>query len=45
MSELINIIQATDPSIKNKSLQEFCKNASLEELLNESSELELYRKE
>ena len=45
MSELINIIRSADPSVKNKSLDEFCKYASLEELLIESDELELYRKE
>ena len=45
MSELITIIRSTDPSIKNKSLDEFCKNASLPELLDESKELEIYRKE
>jgi len=45
MSELITIIQSADPSIKNKSLDEFCKNASLTELMDESKELELYRKE
>ena len=45
MSELITIIRSADPSIKNKSLDEFCKNSSLNELLNESKELELYRKD
>ena len=44
MSELISIIQSTDPHIKNKSLEVFCKNASLYELLDESKLLELYRK-
>jgi UDP-N-acetylglucosamine pyrophosphorylase len=45
MSELIKIIESTDPQIKNKSLEEFCKNASLNELLYESKLLELYRKD
>ncbi len=45
MSPLIHIICATDPAIKNRSLDDFCKNASLEELLAEAAELEQYRKE
>jgi UDP-N-acetylglucosamine pyrophosphorylase len=45
MSKLITIIQSNNPDIKNRSLDEFCSNISLEELLNETSELELYRKE
>ncbi len=44
MSELINIIIATDPAIKNKSLDLFCKNASLQTLLDESLSLETFRK-
>jgi UDP-N-acetylglucosamine pyrophosphorylase len=45
MNELITIIRSADPAIKNKSLEEFCKNASLNELMDASNELELYRKE
>jgi UDP-N-acetylglucosamine pyrophosphorylase len=45
MSELITIIRSLNPEIKNKSLDEFCKNASLNELLDETKELELFRKE
>ena len=45
MSELINIITATDPDIKNKSLDFFCKNASLETLLDETLALEKFRKQ
>lgn len=45
MSQLIPIIQSVDPSIKNKALDEFCKNASLALLLGEARELEDYRKE
>jgi UDP-N-acetylglucosamine pyrophosphorylase len=45
MSKLIGIIQSLNPDIKNKSLDEFCKNASLNELLDEAKELELFRKE
>ncbi|MEI6139587.1 MAG: UTP--glucose-1-phosphate uridylyltransferase [Mariniphaga sp.] len=45
MSPLINIISTTIPEIKNKSLDEYCKNASLSELLTEAEKLEQYRKE
>jgi UDP-N-acetylglucosamine pyrophosphorylase len=45
MNQLITIIRSTDPTIKNKSLDEFCRNASLIELIEEAKELELYRKE
>jgi hypothetical protein len=45
MSELISIIRSSDPAVKNKSLDEFCRNASLPELLDETRQLELYRKE
>lgn len=44
MSQLINIIQAVDLSIKNRSLEEFCKNASPRLLMDEAQELEQYRK-
>ena len=45
MSQLTGIICSTIPSIKNKSLDEICKNATLDELLAEAKELELFRKE
>jgi UDP-N-acetylglucosamine pyrophosphorylase len=45
MSQLINIIIAIDPAIKNRSLDDFCKNASLEMLLEETVQLERFRKE
>jgi UDP-N-acetylglucosamine pyrophosphorylase len=45
MSPLINIISTSIPEIKNKSLDEYCKNASLSELLSEAEKLEQYRKE
>jgi len=45
MSQLINIIQAIDPAIKNQSINEFCQDASLQELFDELKELEQYRKE
>jgi len=44
MSQLINIIQGSNPEIKNKSLEDFCSLASLEVLLEESKELEEYRR-
>lgn len=45
MSQLISIIRSSDPLLKNKSLEEFCRSASLTVLLNEAGELEIYRKE
>jgi len=45
MSELINIITSTDPVVKNKSLDDFCKNASLETLLEQTYSLENFRKQ
>ena len=45
MSELINIITSTDPAVKNKSLDDFCKNASLETLLEQTLSLENFRKQ
>lgn len=45
MSHLINIICSSDPAIKNKSLDEFCKKATSDVLLNEAAALEHYRKE
>lgn len=43
MNQLITIIQSTDPLVKNRSLDEFCKDLSVKELLAESKELEIYR--
>ena len=45
MSPLIDIISTSIPEIKNKSLDEYCKNASLSQLLSEAEKLEQYRKE
>lgn len=45
MSELITIITATDPVVKNKSLDDFCRDAALETLLAETLALEAFRKE
>lgn len=45
MEQLVQIISSSDPLVKNKSLDEFCKKASLHELLAEAASLEIYRKE
>ena len=45
MSTLTAIICSSDPEIKNKSLDGFCRNASLDDLLQEAKELENYRLE
>lgn len=44
MSQLIEIIQSSDPSVKNKSIEDFCRDASLEALLKEAKDLDQYRK-
>jgi len=44
MSTLINIIKATDPEVKNRSLDEVCKRMTLNDLVQETLALELYRK-
>ncbi|GAK53368.1 UTP--glucose-1-phosphate uridylyltransferase-like protein [Candidatus Moduliflexus flocculans] len=44
-SELVNTITSTDPAIRNRSLDAFGQNASLEELLAECQILEQFRKE
>ncbi len=43
MSRLWTIITATDPEIRNRSLDGFCRNATRDELLAEVSELERLR--
>lgn len=45
MSQLIEIIRAANPDIKNKSIEEFCGNATLEALMQECNELDQYRRE
>jgi UTP--glucose-1-phosphate uridylyltransferase len=42
--ELIQIITSTDPAIRNHSLDAFCRNASLDELLDECAALEAFRR-
>lgn len=44
MSELIKIITATDPAVRNRSLDEFCRAASLETLLQECAALDDFRR-
>jgi UDP-N-acetylglucosamine pyrophosphorylase len=45
MSELIHIITSVEPAVKNKSLDDFCKNASLETLMEQTYSLENFRKQ
>ncbi|HEX2975568.1 MAG TPA: hypothetical protein VHO68_06495, partial [Bacteroidales bacterium] len=45
MSELVKIIRSSEAEIKNRSLNEFCRDASLSTLLYESESLEIFRKE
>ena len=45
MSELTQIITATDPEIRNRSLDAFCREASLETLLSECQALDRLRQE
>ena len=44
MSELWNIITATDPEIRNRSLDSFCRDATAKQLLAEAAELERERR-
>ncbi len=43
-SQLIRIITANDPSIRNQSLDAFCRPASLDQLLYECDELDAFRR-
>jgi hypothetical protein len=43
MGYLTKIITAKDPDIRNSSLDAFCREATMEELLTECKELELFR--
>ncbi|MBN1220789.1 MAG: UTP--glucose-1-phosphate uridylyltransferase [Anaerolineae bacterium] len=45
MSELIKIITATAPEIRNRSLEAFCRKASLTQLLAECESLDRFRRE
>jgi hypothetical protein len=43
MSQLINIITAQDPDVRNRSLDAFCRAATLDELLTECAALDAFR--
>ena len=43
-SRLIDIITARDPDVRNRSLDAFCRAASLPELLDECAALEAFRR-
>ncbi|MBN1877343.1 MAG: UTP--glucose-1-phosphate uridylyltransferase, partial [Anaerolineae bacterium] len=42
--QLVSIITATDPDVRNHSLDAFCRTATLEELLAECASLEAFRR-
>ena len=44
MSELIGVITSSDPSVRNQSLDSFCRTASLEQLLEECRALDRFRR-
>jgi len=44
MSELTGIIAAADPAVRNRSLDAFCRSASLADLENESGALDRFRR-
>ena len=44
MSQLTEIITATDPAVRNRSLDAFCRNAGLEELRRECAALDQFRR-
>jgi len=44
MSELTSIITSTDPALRDRSLDAFCRSASLGELLDECAALEEFRR-
>jgi hypothetical protein len=45
MSELVRIITATDPAIRDVSLERACRHASVDQLLEECRDLERFRRE
>lgn len=45
MSELITIVTASEPEIRNRSLDAFCRAASLDDLLAECQALDQFRRE
>src|SRR3954471_882670 len=44
MSELIKIITATDPAVRNRSLDAFCRTAARAHLLEECAALDRFRR-
>ena len=44
MSELVHIITASDPEVRNRPLDTFCRPATLEQLLGECESLESFRR-
>ena len=44
MSQLITIITAGDPQTRNRSLDAFCREASLPQLLDECAALDRFRR-
>ena len=44
MSELASIITAADPEIRNRPLDDFCRTASIPQLLAECEDLERLRR-
>jgi hypothetical protein len=45
MSELIKIITASDPGLRSRSVDAFCRNASLKQLMHECDALDRFRRE
>ena len=44
MSALVEVITSRDPAVRDRALDDFCANASLEELLGECRELDAFRR-
>ena len=44
MADLISIITATDPALRNQSLEGACAELSLEELLKQCAQLDAFRR-
>ncbi len=45
MSQLIDIITSSDPAVRNRSLDAFCRETTLAELLNECAALDAFRRQ
>ncbi len=44
MAYLLEIIQSTDPEVKNRSIDQFCTEATVEEILSEAATLDEFRR-